>query len=337
MPTENVMSRNLLASTDLPDGLYQSFGPFGPQLQEFYDNRWNATVGEVIRRSPERGILAVYDALEVPRACYWLLSVVQLFAEVQNVADLRKLDELARFWEKFATLFNPRLEALESLSDATLRKWVTSRYLIAEVWNEFDEDPTILECKMELDNSIGYSLISEEQMQIFLLHFPKLLEVGAGTGYFAEEFTYRGGDILAVDDGSYSYSPLAHRRIQRLQERGIWHVGDGAKFVEKHGKGRALFLAWPEPRSIYPFHALKEFEKVGGQYLILQAGGFFNPFKMTFGGALPSLPMEGEKSDSKHCLLFLEQLMKNWTEVQEVTLPLYGQLAQHALWVFERK
>jgi len=64
-----------------------------------------------------------------------------------------------------------------------------------------------------------------------------LIEVGAGTGYWASVVQERGGDILPFDDGSWYCRP-------RFWPRWTTVFQGGASVVARY-PGRTLFLCWP--------------------------------------------------------------------------------------------
>jgi hypothetical protein len=126
-------------------------------------------------------------------------------------------------------LQNPYLDEFESLMPAWrvpphMRKLTMERYM----------------ARQRMVAHFAWAIPNQEAIAVLLRHAP-LIEMGAGTGYWAWLVRQRGGDILAFD------------RYPPPDRRNRWHAGErqwtevqpgGARLLARH-PGRTLFLCWP--------------------------------------------------------------------------------------------
>ena len=101
----------------------------------------------------------------------------------------------------------------------------------------------------------GYALLTRTVVDLLRRYSP-LLEVGAGTGYWAYETDKAGGDIIATDPRPASMTP------QQRPWRFVYPL-NGQEALVKH-PDRNLLLCWPET-SRWPNDTVRSFQ---GQYLI---------------------------------------------------------------------
>ncbi|WP_194816791.1 hypothetical protein [Nocardia sp. XZ_19_385] len=96
----------------------------------------------------------------------------------------------------------------------------------------------------------------------------KVLELGAGRGYWSGQLATAGVDIAAFDSnppgtGNASFSAAPGQRD------GWFPVGDLAQFEDEPKDGSVLFLCWPpgwgDPMAS---NALRAFEEAGGEHLV---------------------------------------------------------------------
>jgi hypothetical protein len=126
-------------------------------------------------------------------------------------------------------LQNPYLDEFESLMPAWrvpphLRKLTMERYM----------------ARQQMVAAYAWAIPNAEAIELLVRHAP-LVEMGAGTGYWAWLVRQGGGDILAFD------------RYPPPDPRNRWHAGEsqwtevlpgGARLLARH-PGRTLFLCWP--------------------------------------------------------------------------------------------
>jgi hypothetical protein len=129
----------------------------------------------------------------------------------------------------FPPLKNPYLDEFESsmpvwrvpphLRKLTMQRYVARQRMVAEY---------------------AWAIPTPEAIEVLLHHTP-LVEMGAGTGYWAWLIRQAGGDIVAFD------------RYPPPDGRNRWHAGEkqwtevkpgGPRLLARH-PGRTLFLCWP--------------------------------------------------------------------------------------------
>ena len=126
-------------------------------------------------------------------------------------------------------LENPYLEEFESgspewLVPPHLRKLTLERYL----------------SRQRMIATYAWAIPTPEAIELLLEHTP-LVEMGAGTGYWAWLVRQAGGDILAFD----RYPPPDRRNRWHGGERQWTEVKPGGPRLLARYPGRTLFLCWP--------------------------------------------------------------------------------------------
>jgi hypothetical protein len=141
-------------------------------------------------------------------------------------------------------LENPYLDEFESLMPTWripphLRKLSLERYLM----------------RQRMVARFAWAVPTTEAIALLLDHAP-LVEMGAGTGYWAWLVRQAGGDILAFD------------RYPPPDPRNRWHAGErqwtevrpgGARLLARH-MGRTLFLCWPPEDEPMTAQCLESFQ-----------------------------------------------------------------------------
>jgi hypothetical protein len=92
-----------------------------------------------------------------------------------------------------------------------------------------------------------------------LVELSPVVEIGAGTGYWARLVDSMGGDIVAYDD--CSRDDVVHGKFYQVIDR------DGVDAVREHGD-RSLFLCWPELGTSMARDTLEAYFEAGGDTLI---------------------------------------------------------------------
>ena len=107
-------------------------------------------------------------------------------------------------------------------------------WLIQRGWPEDHDDR---EARDKFNRTFGFAVLNRRTVRLIAACSP-ILEVGAGTGYWAMELDQAGADIVATDPGADGYFPNSPRwsRVERV---------DGLTALEKH-PGRSLLMCWPE-------------------------------------------------------------------------------------------
>ncbi len=95
--------------------------------------------------------------------------------------------------------------------------------------------------------------IPSEEVLTQLVDLQPLLEVGAGTGYWAYELRKRGADIIAVDPKPYSDNGVIPAKTwTEVLEM------DAKTAIEKYKHRRTLFFCWPSYNLAWPTEALMQ-------------------------------------------------------------------------------
>jgi len=150
-----------------------------------------------------------------------------------------------------------------------------------------------IEPRQELISRYSWAVPTDEAIREVVKYSP-LIEIGAGSGYWAHLIKQAKGDIICFDDFSLKYDE------RWLYSAKTWHrVYEGS--VEKIGKypQHTLLLCWPpydEPLALDALNAYK------GRYLVYIGEGY--------GGCTG-------------CTDFHDLLYKEWKEITDIYLPQY--------------
>jgi hypothetical protein len=127
---------------------------------------------------------------------------------------------------------------------------------------------SLLERRTALVSKYAFSIPTISALEIIAAHSP-LVEIGAGTGYWAMCLTELGADIAACDtrvpgEGS-PWDPFSGNP---------WHddtwfpVDEGDETTAALHHDRTLLLCWPPPENPMAFNALSAYLRAGGRRLI---------------------------------------------------------------------
>lgn len=127
---------------------------------------------------------------------------------------------------------------------------------------------SLLERRAALVSKYAFSIPTAASLDIIAAHSP-LVEIGAGTGYWAMCLTELGADIIAYDarvpgEGS-PWDPAAGNP---------WHddtwfpVEEGDETAAAFHPDRTLFLCWPPPENPMAINAFAAYLRAGGRKLI---------------------------------------------------------------------
>jgi hypothetical protein len=146
-----------------------------------------------------------------------------------------------------------------------------------------------------------------------LSRFAPLIEIGAGTGYWAWMLRQVGTDIIAYDQ----WPPQVDSDDNRFHVRAkCWTevLQDDERAIDRHPE-RNLFLCWPPPSSPMAFQALERYRRD----------------TFIFVGEAPRAGSVNSSGDSS----FVQLLDAQWSCVQTVALPNW-ELCWDQLHVFRR-
>lgn len=125
-----------------------------------------------------------------------------------------------------------------------------------------------MRARRELVSNFSWAIPDEKAIQALVKTSP-LIEIGAGTGYWARLVHEAGGDIVAFDgtlpgapENRYHPNPISWFDVQ------IGGPEQAARYPE-----RTLFLCWPPCNTSFANDTLAQYEKAGGQRLIYVGEG----------------------------------------------------------------
>lgn len=151
--------------------------------------------------------------------------------------------------------------------------------------------------------------IPNETALVALARVAPLVEIGAGTGYWAHMLGERGVDVIAFDRDPVSTKQNHWHRKNRVS---WFSVQEGTAEIAGRYPDRTLFLCWPPYDEPMASLALKSY--TGKRVAYIGEG---------YGGCT---------ADDE----FHEMLGRDWNEIQEIDIPQWYGLHDH-LWVYERK
>lgn len=165
------------------------------------------------------------------------------------------------FTSRDRSINNPYLEEIEGLI-GRLRSHHTP-----------DLSSALLEYRPELIAKYAFSVPVIEVLEIIAGYSP-LVEVGAGTGYWAMCLTEVGAEIDAFD-----IQPPDDNSPYEWHDANYWFgdtwftVGEGDESVPALYPERSLFLCWPMPESPMAYNALTNYREAGGHRVIYIGDG----------------------------------------------------------------
>lgn len=162
---------------------------------------------------------------------------------------------------------NPLLAEWERLCEPVGEPWRPYEYRSEREWYDHPdrrsiEYPNDRELRYELCNRYSFAIPSPRALRRIAALSP-LVEVGAGTGYWAMLLAAEGADVLAYD------LPADHEDAWANRFREQWypsHHGDGAEVAAAH-PDRTLLLCWP-PMTTMAHDTLRAYADAGGQRLV---------------------------------------------------------------------
>jgi hypothetical protein len=120
----------------------------------------------------------------------------------------------------------------------------------------------------EYIETFSFAVPTESILQEICKYSP-LLEIGAGSGYWAYELAKRGADIVATDTKKGRYSPLQGHWSKKYTSVETLHA---VKAVRKY-PNRTLLSIWPDYDKPWSGEALKEFKGEVVIYIGESSGG----------------------------------------------------------------
>lgn len=124
------------------------------------------------------------------------------------------------------------------------------------IWSRTHQSLSAYEARQRAVRAYSWAVPTGEVIRI--LARQPIVEIGAGTGYWAKLIAEAGGDVVA-------YDPDPHRNAYVDGEHFPVRKG-GTRWVAQHAD-RALFLCWPPYDDGVAALALRTYRKAGGKKL----------------------------------------------------------------------
>lgn len=99
--------------------------------------------------------------------------------------------------------------------------------------------------------------------------YSPIVEIGAGSGYWARCLTAAGADVIAYDRfPPGEQSPAEWHRGNPWYDDSWFPIIEGDESSASHHPDRTLFMAWPMPMNPMAYNALESYKNAGGRRVI---------------------------------------------------------------------
>ena len=303
---------------------YDSFGILGPAFQKLHEQRWTAaeTTWDSLRARPYNVKTEVVDLPPLKEAMETYLHLSDMLVERfifwsdRDPAFIGKT--VTPFWNNtLRKIFMPWLpDMLTSIGDT--RRHQIRRELqvnISKATHLNRQDALSMGC---------YGPFTASQLEYVLQNDPRLIEAGAGSGYFLACFEQLGGDGIGFDSNRYGISDKPLPWTESMRASGRLRLIDGLP-PDEDFRDRTLLISWPEPGGALPLEALNRYTALGGRRVLFKLGGFV--------GSSVQTPAE-----QANVFGFFRTLAAKWGEAPLELRPQFDPLlAENNLFVFRRK
>lgn len=178
-------------------------------------------------------------------------------------------------------------------------------------WNDWDSPFTVgafhrsYDARNKCTATYAWAIPNDEAIKT-LVEYSPVVEVGAGTGYWASLAAAAGCDILCFD-----INPPGQGNIYRHET--MFHpVQQGGAKISAQYPDRTLFLCWPPYARAMAFVALRNY--TGKRFIFVGES-------------------DGGCTGNDE---FFELLAKDWQEIKTIDIPQWCGI-HDAMWVYERK
>jgi len=99
--------------------------------------------------------------------------------------------------------------------------------------------------------------------------YSPIVEIGAGSGYWARCLSKIGADVIAYDTfPPGDHNPWEWYNVNSWFDDSWYNIIKGDESAAAHHPDRALFMAWPVPMNPMAYNALVNYKTAGGRTLI---------------------------------------------------------------------
>jgi hypothetical protein len=155
------------------------------------------------------------------------------------------------------SISNPMLKEVQEL----INRFGGAGMMKARTFLSFERD--------SLTGQYAFSIPTAETLQTIVKYSP-LVEIGAGSGYWAMCLASCGADIIAYDRYPPGEADLSDISERNWHFRKTWYpVQKGDELSAASNSARTLFLCWPPPENPMAFRALDSYMKAGGHTVIV--------------------------------------------------------------------
>lgn len=153
-------------------------------------------------------------------------------------------------------LFNPYLKKLQKIIDENMNL------------NEEQLAALLLDCRHDLVSDYSFTIPYYDILTKVASHSP-IVEVGAGSGYWARCLSEIGADVIAYDSfPPGEQSPWEWYNSNSWFDETWYGITRGDDSSASHHPDRTLLLAWPMPMNPMAYNALSNYKDAGGSTVI---------------------------------------------------------------------
>jgi SAM-dependent methyltransferase len=296
---------------------YSGFGPRGPEFQQLQVDTWSA-IGQAWDALPnqiEQGAVRL-DRPPMPELLArnfdrsgWLFERLMTLTSVMGGMDI---GNMVRLWEALRPRFTPPLRPGNLIASDTAGVLLRAKFMETLVPIRL-ADPLRLR-RWEL-NRACHGPMTEAEMRYMLRAHPRMLEIGCGSGYFAQEFVRRGGDIIAQDNNKYHLTAMEFPWTVELRDSGRLVITDDARELIRTNHDRTVAVFWPEPGCAWLSQIMEECERAGVQALVVKFGGLVG-----FGRVTDDPTYVPPRNAGSNVAWTFELLEQDWLEESDASL-----------------
>jgi hypothetical protein len=153
-------------------------------------------------------------------------------------------------------MYNPYLQKLKKIIDDNISL------------NAGELASLLLEARNDLVTGYSFTIPYYDILKKVASYSP-IVEIGAGSGYWARCLSEMGADVIAYDSHPPGeQSPWEWYGVNPWFDDFWYPILEGDESAAAHHPDRTLFLAWPLPMSPMAYNAMTGYKNAGGRVLI---------------------------------------------------------------------